>query len=87
MPTLTLNGRRVSWDAQQERRAITVYAESADGWTLDRIVPADQGSGGQGSGGQGSGGQGSVELAPGRWALASVARGDVESLGVVVTVP
>lgn len=77
MPTLTLNGRRVSWDAQQGRRAITVYKESAEGWTLDRIVPADQGSGGQGS----------VELAAGRWALASVARGDVESLGVVVTVP
>jgi hypothetical protein len=71
-PTLTLGGQRVSWEPREGRRAVTVYAASAEGWVLDRVVPA---------------GQGGVDLPSGRWALASVGRGDIESLGVVVTVP
>ena len=50
-------------------RGFTVYAEDSDGWRLDRIVP---------------GVSASVVLGSGRWAVAAVSRGDVDSLGVVV---
>lgn len=71
-PTLTQAGGTVSWERSAGRRAITVYAESGEGWSLSAIVPASDGS---------------VTLTSGRWALASVNGGDVESQGVVITAP
>jgi uncharacterized lipoprotein YddW (UPF0748 family) len=46
-----------------------VYLEGEDGWTIDRIVPASEGS---------------IALGSGRWAVTAAAKSDVESLGVVV---
>jgi uncharacterized lipoprotein YddW (UPF0748 family) len=71
-PTVSVDGARVTWVPADGRRAVTVYAAEGDGWRLDRIEPA---------------GAGGVTLAAGRWAIASAGPGDVESLGVVVTVP
>jgi uncharacterized lipoprotein YddW (UPF0748 family) len=71
-PELTREGATVRWASAPGRRAVTVYAADGDGWALARIVPAEQGE---------------VTLTTGRWALASVSVGDVESGGVVVEVP
>lgn len=53
-------------------RAWLVYAQSGDGWTLDRIVPAAQTS---------------FDLDPGTWAISAAGRSGVESGGVPVTMP
>ena len=71
-PELIVDGATVRWSEADGRRAITVYAAEGDAWTLTRIVPAAAGE---------------VTLTAGRWALASVGRGDAESRGVVVDVP
>ena len=68
-PTVTFADGVASWVAREGRRAITVYRSEGDAWTLDRIVPASAGA---------------VTLGEGRWALASVGVGGVESAGVVV---
>ena len=65
--TLSQEGTTLRWAAAEGRRAVTVYAASGEGWVLSQIVPASTGG---------------VTLTPGRWALASVGTGDVESGGV-----
>lgn len=62
---------RVVWTPSPTVRGLTVYRSTDDGWVLDRIVPDDEGG---------------VALPAGRWALAAVGVGDVESRGVVVDV-
>ncbi len=71
-PVLTRDGSGVSWTAQDDVRAVLVYAARNGVWVLDRTVPA---------------GARATPLAPGRWALSALARGDVESEGVVVEMP
>jgi uncharacterized lipoprotein YddW (UPF0748 family) len=71
-PTVTVDGATAAWEPADGRRAITVYTSAGEAWNLASIVPA---------------GGGSVTLASGRWALASVGKGGVESRAVVVTVP
>ncbi|MGE0493395.1 MAG: glycoside hydrolase family 10 protein [Vulcanimicrobiota bacterium] len=56
---------------QQALRAWTVYRQDGDGWKLDRIEPGENSS---------------LELGPGRWAIAAASRQGVESQGVVVEV-
>ncbi len=73
-PTVTLDGQAaaVAHEAPETLRAWTVYADTPDGWTLGRIVPAAQAS---------------VDLTAGKWAIAAVGKHGVESPGVVVVVP
>lgn len=69
---LSQNGGAITWTEAADRRAVTVYVAAGEGWSLAQVVPASEGG---------------VTLNSGRWALASVSAGDVESGGVVVTVP
>ncbi|GMU57241.1 MAG: hypothetical protein AMXMBFR33_63870 [Candidatus Xenobia bacterium] len=74
-PAVELEGRtaRLAHTDGAPLRAWTVYKETitAPGWELDRIVPASQST---------------VELQPGRWAIAAATRNGNESRGVVVSV-
>jgi uncharacterized lipoprotein YddW (UPF0748 family) len=70
--SVTVSGDRVTWEPADGRRAVTVYTDDGGAWSLQAIVPADTGG---------------ITLGSGRWALASVGAGDVESGGVVVTLP
>jgi uncharacterized lipoprotein YddW (UPF0748 family) len=65
-PRLSLDERTVSWDAAPGRRALSVYRNGDDGWTLDRLLPGTATE---------------VSLPRGQWAIASVGAGDVESRG------
>jgi len=49
-----------------------VYGEDGAGWTIDRIVSAEEPT---------------IDLAPGRWAISAAGKHGVESLGVVATMP
>ncbi len=69
---ISAEGNTFRWVTDPTRRTVTVYAATGDTWTLSQIIPADVGE---------------VTLAAGRWALASVGTGGVESGGVVVNAP
>jgi uncharacterized lipoprotein YddW (UPF0748 family) len=71
-PTLGVGGGTVTIASEAAHvRLWTVYAADGAGWKLDRVVPAATKE---------------VELTPGKWAIAAVVRGDVESRGTVVEI-
>jgi hypothetical protein len=73
-PFLGATGTTVSitHPSPQSLRAWTVYRDAGATYVLDRIVPASETS---------------LTLATGRWAIAAVARTDVESGGRVIEIP
>ncbi|MCY1065744.1 family 10 glycosylhydrolase [Nannocystis sp. RBIL2] len=73
-PTVTLEGSQATLahaDADS-LRAWVVYAQSGQEFMIDRIVPAQATS---------------IDLSPGTWAISAAGKHNVESAGVLVTVP
>jgi len=68
-PTVQSTAEGVELSHPDPLRYWAVYAAEGDGWTIDRLVPADVDS---------------VALGSGRWAVAAIDRRGVESRGVIV---
>jgi uncharacterized lipoprotein YddW (UPF0748 family) len=73
-PVVVMNGGQASLShaTPAELRAWVVYAQTDQGFTLDRIVPAAQTT---------------LDLSPGTWAISAAGKHGVESMGALVTVP
>ncbi|MDC0716878.1 glycoside hydrolase family 10 protein [Nannocystis bainbridge] len=73
-PTVTLTGAQASLShaAPDSLRAWVVYAQAGQEYVIDRVVPAETTS---------------IDLSPGTWAITAAGKHNVESQGVLVTVP
>jgi uncharacterized lipoprotein YddW (UPF0748 family) len=70
-PEVTADGATITASHADRPRALALYAEAADGWTLRALHP---------------GASATISLEPGRWAISAIRRDGRESRGVVVRV-